>query len=171
MKANSKKILKRILLTILLTIFGIPTLLCLVSGVAETVRIARYKRKYPFGESIHTEFYEVSDTIIQTPVSIDDIPLQNLPVRDLSFGEIMQRFGSSAVCYKKAVCKAYQLPDFLELLRFPRETAEKCSALGNKQVYEIELQYDDGSNDSLELFVYESLNEIQILWGYRANYF
>lgn len=162
MNASRNKILKRILWTIL-----IITLVPLVSMIMEMAHKEWLDWKYPYGVC-ETEFYEVSDTIIQTPAGgIDAIPLQNLPVRNLSFGEIMQRFGSRAVVRKEAECYASGLPYIWS--RFPRETAEKCAALGNKQIYSIELQYDDGSDEILTLFVYESLNEIQILWGYR-NY-
>lgn len=136
-----------------------------------------YDWKYPVTEKITyppTILYEIQDTIITGPAPIygenwDDyiIPLENLPIRNLSYRQILKEFGSDAVEYKGYGRVAEDVPDSFD--RFPRRTAEKCHSLGRKPIYYIHLSYKDGSKDTLILIVYLEDDEIKVLWGYRIN--
>ena len=120
-----------------------------------------------------TELYEIPDTIIYgpAPVNVDSgsiiIPFQNLPIRDMSYLEIIESLGKESVVQKGDWYPASSLP--YQWSSYPRDVAEKCDSLGEKQVYRVDLAYDDGSDDYLLLWVYEDNNDVQILWGLRAN--
>lgn len=151
---------------------GIPVLVCLVAIVYyEIFEPWKYaeedKASYPY-----PELYEIPDTTIYShaPVDIDSgfviIPIENLPIRNYSFKQIMEQFGSEAMHFK-----AYENPaeDFpYQWSSLPRAVAEKCDNLGAKTIYKYRIAYKD-SDDVLLLWVYEEDNDVKILWGLRTN--
>lgn len=124
---------------------------------------AYYKYRRP-------ELYEIPDTIIDGAAPDDvyaEIPLQNLPIRDLSYREIIDLFGTESVEGKSYVMTANSFPSSWE--SFPRIIEEKCDSLSKKNITEVRLRYNDGSRDYLILWVYEDDDDMQILWGVRVN--
>ena len=119
--------------------------------------------------------YELTDTVIYygraAQMGEDSLPviiyLPNLPIRDLSYREIIDLFGTEAVDGKDDGYPAYSIPYFWD--RFPRVIAEKCAKLDEKYVYRVYIHYRDGSGDYLLLWVYEEDNDVKVLWGLRAH--
>lgn len=119
------------------------------------------------------ELYEVPDTIIYSTIGKSRkgralIPIDNLPVRNLSYYEIIRKFGGDAILQKRDITYADSFP--LCWSCFPRSVAEKCYSLGcDVLIYLIEISYRDASGDSLVLWVYNENEEVKILWGIRTN--
>lgn len=119
------------------------------------------------------ELYEVPDTIIYSTIGKSRkgralIPIENLPVRNLSYYEIIRKFGGDAVVLKRDVGDANSFPRCWSC--FPRSVAEKCYSLGGDvQLYLIGISYRDASGDLLVLWVYNENEEVKILWGIRTN--
>ena len=121
------------------------------------------------------ELYELTDTVIYygraARMGEDSLPkviyLPNLPIRDMSFREIIDQFGTKSVDGKDDGYPAYSISYYWN--RFPRVVAEKCDELDEKYVYRVYIRYQDGSGDFLLLWVYEEDNDVKVLWGLRAN--
>ena len=120
--------------------------------------------------------YELTDTVIYYGRAAqrgekDSLPtiifLPKLPVRGLSYREIVSRFGSDAIYFRLDEGPAYAFP--YRWSRFPRIIAEKCKELDEKTIYRTDIYYRDGTGDVLVLWIYEEEGDIRILWGMRVN--
>ena len=182
MKANSKKILEWSIMA-----FFIACLIGVVikkgvmyEGTSEYAVAATLSNdSVPQEESIDSiyrdvDLYEVPDTMIYRAVGKNgkygtSISIENLPIRNLSYHEIIRKFGGDAILDKRDVISAKSFPRPWKSL--PRSVAEKCYSLGEDvKIYLIEISYRDDSGDSLVLWVYNENEEVKILWGLRANY-
>ena len=171
---NPKAVVRKLLKIVLWTVLGLAGLIIVVE-IGDAIYLRwKYPEEFMTDDYYsYPELYEIPDTIIYgaAPVNVDSgsiiIPFQNLPIRDKSYLEIIDLFGPESVSLKGDWYPASSLP--YQWSSYPRDVAEKCDSLGEKQVYRVDLAYDDGSDDYLLLWVYEDNNDVQILWGLRAN--
>ena len=107
MTNRTKKILKWILWSIFSIVIGIPVLVCLIAIVyCEIYEPWKYAEEDKEASYPYPELYEIPDTIIYShaPVDTDSesviIPIENLPIRNYSFKQIIEQFGSDAMQFK-----------------------------------------------------------------------
>ena len=176
MKPKTKKGLGCVFWGFFFTVTVIPFLLVLSEmvwrGFILPYLYAEEDRKGGYPNST----YDYSDTIIDGPApDIVDygyrndviIPLENLPVRNLSYRDIIRQFGNDALSMKMEHCEAEMLPYKWSII--PTEVVRKCESLGKRELFAVALDYDDNSDDKLVLLVYEEDEDVRILWGFRTK--
>lgn len=162
---------RKLLKTVMWTVLGLVGLIIVVE-VGDAIYLRwKYPEEFSYENcNRRSELYEIPDTIIDGPAPDDVdviIPLQNLPIRDLSYREIIDLFGKDSVVGKRHGWPANSIPSSWK--SFPRIIEEKCNSLGEKYVTQVRLRYDDSSRDYLILWVYEDNDDMHILWGVRVN--
>lgn len=121
--------------------------------------------------------YKELDTVYYGPAkSNTKIPLSQLPIKNLSFKQILKEFGTDSLIIKTKGGAMIEGDDKVRSLTshsidsIPEMLYNNCKRYikSNYSYYEYVFSYHDGSNDYLQLFVIRDSSDIKILWGYRV---